>query len=132
MSWNKTGYPKSSFMLANSDTTAGTMGVTVFADELVVSKGPNYCVDVGAANALVATISAVIPGIKVHPYVGMSVIVKTSAALQAGVNTFNLNGHGTNSIVKQSNYAGNLQTIIAAGAMLELVFDGTRWQAVGY
>ena len=121
-------------MFANSDVTAGAMGVTVFMDEAVISKGPNYCEDHGSANALSATITSVITGIKIHPYTGMDVIVKTANALQAGANTFNLNGHGTDAITSQNAGSGahNLQTIIAAGAMLELIFDGTSWQAVGY
>jgi hypothetical protein len=126
MSYNKKGYPKTGF---TSD-----LGTTVFADEIVVSKGPNFCVDAGAANALVATITTVVPGTTVHPYVGMSVIVKTSNALRRGANTFNLNSHGADSIISQNagNTNANIGTIIAAGAMLKLIFDGTYWQAIGY
>jgi hypothetical protein len=62
----------------------------------------------------------------------MSVILKTSAALQKGANTFNLNSHGTDAIVSGHNPSNNISTVIAAGAMLHLVFDGTSWQAVGY
>ena len=107
-------------------------GTTVFMDEAVVSTGPNYAVAGGTNNALTATITSVTSGTLITPIVGTSVILKTMYSLQKGANTFNLNGHGTNSIVSQHNVATNIETIIAAGAMLELIFDGTYWQAVGY
>ena len=130
--YNKVGFPKTSFMLAGSVTTAGAMGTTVFADEIVVGKGPNFADDAGAANALVATITSTVAGVLVPPTVGMMVILKTRNALQRGANTFNLNSSGAKSIVKLNNYAQNLDTVVAAGAMLTLIYDGTRWQAVGY
>jgi len=135
--FNKTGYPKTGFSSAKTIVAAGAIGTTVFFDEVVTTFGPNYCIDAGAANALVATLTAIVSGVlpsrTIHPEAGMRVIVKTRNALQAGANTFNLNSHGTDSIVKQSSgaLAHNLTTVIASGAMLEMVFDGTYWQVVG-
>jgi hypothetical protein len=137
MSYNKVGYPKTGFTSARTTVAAGAAGTTVFMDEVVVTKGPNFASGGGAANALVATITSIVAGVNSHagntiPETGTCVILKTAYALQAGANTFNLNSHGADSIVSQHNNATNIETIIAAGAMLELIFDGTNWQAVGY
>ena len=133
-SYNKIDYPKTSFMQVFSQTTAGALGTTVFMDEAVISVGPNFAEDAGAANALVATVTSPISGVLIYPLVGTTVILKTANALQAGANTFNFNGHGTDAITSQQSgsNARNLKTIITAGAVLELIFDGTQWQAVGY
>jgi hypothetical protein len=130
MSYNKKGYPKTNFMKTQTSVVSG-VGTTVFMDELVLTKGPNYCADNGAANALVATITDIMVGVGIHPDVGTVVIIKTANALQAGANTFNLNRHGADSIVRQNKPTLNLPTIIAAGAMLKLIFDGTSWQTSG-
>ena len=129
--YNQTGYPKLGLTSVTSYVAAGA-GTTVFMDEAVISSGPNFVEGAGAANALTATMTDIVAGTSIHPRVGTMVLVKTGYALQIGANTFNLNSHGTDSIVSAHNYATNLDTIIAAGAMLLLAFDGTRWQAVGY
>lgn len=131
--FNKIGNPKAGFTSATETCVIPGVGTTCFFDDIVVRTGPNLCFDAGAANALVATLTDIMAGTSIKPDVGTCVIVKTGNALQAGANTFNLNGHGTHSIVKQCSGSGakNLQTIIAAGAMIMLIYDGTYWQFVG-
>jgi hypothetical protein len=133
MPYTGAGFPKTSLSSLVSFTTAGAIGTTVFMDEAVLSVGPNYCVDAGAANALTATITAVTAGVKVYPETGMKIILKTNNALQAGANTLNLNGQGTKSIKSQRSgtNARDINTTIIAGAMLEMIYDGTYWRVVG-
>lgn len=98
---------------------------TIYTDKQTSGQAENYITDTGAANALVGTLTT-IDGSSVALNAGLRVTLKTSNALQAGANTFNLNGGGVKDITTTS--LRNLKTIVVAGAILDMVYDGTRWQ----
>lgn len=99
-----------------------------YADGLITAVGQNYVVDVGASNALVGTLSAITPGATVAVAAGLRILLKSSNSLQVGANTLNLNATGAKSIVNIS--GKSIRTTIAAGAMLDLAYDGTNWQLI--
>lgn len=85
----------------------------------------------GANNALVAALLDA-GGNAVTVAAGLRVSIKLGHTLQAGANTFNLNGHGTDSIKKSSNPATDLSVTAASGSILTMIFDGTVWQVQGH
>lgn len=98
---------------------------TLWADAITVATGPNFLIESGAANGLTATLTTVIAGVKITVATGLRVLVKTRNTLQAGANTFNLNGHGADPI--KNVFGTNLNTAVGAGVILDMVFDGTNW-----
>lgn len=98
---------------------------TIYTDKQTSGQSENYITDTGTANALVGTLTT-IDGSNVAVADGLRVTLKTANALQVGANTFNLNGSGAKDITTIS--LRNLKTIVVAGAILDLAYDGTRWQ----
>ncbi len=94
----------------------------------VSATGPNYVVGSGSsANTIVGALTDG-AGTAVPLAAGLHVLVKADSTLQAGANTFNLNGGGAVAIV--TNTGRNLKTIYLTGAILDLVYDGTNWQMI--
>jgi hypothetical protein len=88
------------------------------------SGANNYASDTGLANAYVVTLSpvpvALIPGLMVRFIVGHT---------NTGASTLNVNGTGALTITIDGTnlpYAGQ----ISAGALVNVVFDGTSWQII--
>jgi hypothetical protein len=59
----------------------------------------------------------------------LRVSVKLAHTLQAGANTFALNGAPL-AIKSHRNTANNIATAYASGAVVELIYDGTQWEDV--
>lgn len=108
-------------------TSVGT--TTTYMDKVRSGESMNYITDTGAANALVGSLTA-IDGSNITVQDGLRVLVKTANALQAGANTFNLNGGGVKDIVKGRS-GNNLQSAVLAGAILDMVYNGTKWLIIG-
>ncbi len=122
-----------------SQSTLGPKGApTTFIPKLTGSitgvvtaeQDYNYITDTGSANTLVGTLTDA-TGVLVTVQAGLRVLLKTANATQVGANTFNLNSHGADALVQGSGTNSNLKTVFAAGAIMDLVFDGTRWQMLG-
>lgn len=97
---------------------------------LVSAQGINYIVGSGSsANTAVGTLNDA-NGTAMPVAAGLRVLYKMDSTFQAGANTFNLNSHGTDSVVQGTGTNSNLKTIFAAGAILDMAFDGTRWQVL--
>jgi hypothetical protein len=120
--------PFTSFMVA-----VGTS--TVYVDSLVDRQGINYIgADTGSSNALAGALYDSL-GNLITATTGMRVTLRTSNDITKGTAcTFALSGGSAAAVVPQSNYANVTMaaTTIRAGAMLDMIFDGTRWQVVGY
>lgn len=110
-------------MSAKSGLTS-PLGTIVYIDSAVVGVCPNFIEDGGASNALTATLQT-IDGSSVTLQAGLRLLLKSANTLQAGANTLALNGGSTKSI-KNIN-GNNIKTTTAAGAMLDMVYDGTNW-----
>lgn len=82
------------------------------------------------ANAPTATLTDA-AGNNITVQAGLRVTLTLAAGLQAGANTFNLNSHGTDSIKLSTNPATDLSTAYATGGVIDLLFNGTVWLAMG-
>lgn len=77
--------------------------------------------ETGANNA----IAGALPGVTLVP--GLMVVIQLAHTLQAGANTFNLNGGGALAIKSHSNVATDIGTAYAATGIIDLVYNGTLW-----
>lgn len=87
------------------------------------SGGTEYFIGLesGANNA----ITGALPG--VPQSAGVVVAIKLSHTLQAGANTFALNGATAANIKSHYNVSNNIGTAYAATGTVRLMFDGTQW-----
>ena len=125
-----TGTPGTS---GNNQVTVGGGATSVVGVNAVARtyQAWNYiATESGANNALVAALTDA-AGSNVTVAAGLSVAIKLAHTLQAGANSFNLNGHGTDAIKKASAPASDVAVVAASGSIIHLVFDGTVWQVVG-
>ncbi len=107
-------------------TSAATLNAVVRSYQQI-----NYiATETGANNALVAALLDA-SGNSVTVAAGLAIALKSSHTLQAGANTLNLNGHGTDSIKKASAPGTDVAVVAANGSILHMIFDGTVWQMVG-
>jgi hypothetical protein len=85
--------------------------------------GPiNYiATETGANNAIAGALAGV------TLQAGLEVSVKLAHTLQAGANTFNLNGGGAVAIKSHYNIANNIATVYAATGVITMIYDGTEW-----
>ena len=81
----------------------------------------------GASNAIVASLVDN-PGANVPTAAGLCVKVKLGHTLQAGANTFALNGGTAVSIKSNRNSANNIAAVWAIGGIVPLCYDGTVWR----
>ncbi len=102
---------------------AGRTSVATFA----ALQTENYIAsETGANNAIAgALVDAV--AVAVPLATGLKVVVQLAHTLQAGANTFNLNGGGALGIKSSRNVANNIGTAYAATGVIILLYDGTRW-----
>lgn len=110
-------------MTAKSGFTS-PLGTQVYINSGVLGVTFNFVQDTGSANTLAGTLTN-IDGSSITLASGLRVLVKANNTLQAGANTFNLNAGGAVNI-KNIN-SNNLKTTTAAGALLDMVYDGTNW-----
>lgn len=87
----------------------------------------NYIASETGANNAIAGALTDAAGTAVPLAAGLRVIVKLGHTLQAGANTFNLNGGGAVNIKSSRNVANNIGTAYAATGVIDLLYDGTQW-----
>ncbi len=125
-----TGVPVTSgnnrLTIGGGATSAATLNAVVRSYQQV-----NYiATESGANNALVASLLDA-SGASVTVAAGLAIAIKCAHTLQAGANTLNLNGHGTDSIKKASAPGTDVAVVAASGSIIHMIFDGTVWQVVG-
>lgn len=90
-----------------------------------LSNTYNYIgTETGAANAIAGTLTGVTLGS------GLRVTVQLAHTLQAGADTFALNGGAAVAIKSSRNTANNIATAYAAAGSITLLYDGTQWEDV--
>lgn len=103
--------------------SATSVGVTTLQDvNYVVGSGSSANTAVGTlldANAVGIPLAA-----------GLRVTYKMDSTFQVGANTFNLNGSGTKAVLAPG--LRNIKTVVVAGAILDLIYDGTQWQVLNF
>lgn len=120
----------------NNEALHVDAGVAMF-DESISALGssstftvvPNFAQAAGSANAITATITDV-AGTNLVLTEGLRVVLDlNSRTLQAGANTFNLNGGGALSIVSHYVVGNNIGTAYSANGFIELMYNssGTVW-----
>lgn len=101
----------------------GTEQLRLSANGTSIFIGPNYiAVENGANNAIAGSVPAV-------PLIaGLQVQILLAHTLVAGGNTFAYNGGAALAIKSHRNVANNIGTGYAAGGIITLMYDGTRWE----
>ena len=120
---------------ATAPTTNTTGGISVARLDVsgasVTAQGVNYVTAGGSNNAWTATLTDK-AGTAIPLAAGLTVLVFGSTlTLQAGANTFNLNGGGAVSVKKASAPTVDLATAIAANGIVLLAYNGTSWLQIG-
>jgi len=88
---------------------------------------PNFiALETGTTNAIAGALLNA-QGNPIAPTLGLKVVVYLVNSLQAGANTFDLNGTGPVAIKSNRNPANNIAVAYAIGAMVELIYDTIRW-----
>ena len=119
-------YTKTTQSRANKFNT-GTTTAPVFT-VLNVGNLTNYiATENGANNAIAGTLTDS-SGTNITLVAGVRVLIKLAHTLQAGANTFNLNGGGAVAIKSHLDVANDIATAYAVGSIVSLVYDGTQWQ----
>jgi hypothetical protein len=94
---------------------------------LVAYQTPNYIAsEIGANNAIAGALTNVF-GSNVTQAAGLCVTVKLAHTLQAGANSFALNGATAVAIKSHFNAANNIATAYAATGTIQLCYDGTEY-----
>lgn len=108
-------------------SNTGTTTAPVFT-VLNVGNLTNYiATENGANNAIAGTLTDS-SGTNITLVAGVRVLIKLAHTLQAGANTFNLNGGGAVAIKSHLDVANDIATAYAVGSIVSLVYDGTQWQ----
>ena len=87
----------------------------------------NYIASETGANNAIAGALLNSDGSAVALAAGLQLVVKLGHTLQAGANTFNLNGGGAVNIKSHFNVSNNIATAYAATGIITLLYDGTEW-----
>lgn len=97
-----------------------------------LGKEFNYvATETGAANAITFTLQDA-DGDDVALTAGLAVRVKLGTTFAKDTaSTVVMNGTSKN-VFNQSNPASNVHTAILSGGIVEIIYDGTQWQMVGY
>lgn len=82
----------------------------------------------GANNAITANLVDQ-AGTAITLAAGLKITLKLAHSLQAGANTFTLNGAGGAKAIKSHNNPGNdIATAYVSGGIIDMIYDGTQWQ----
>lgn len=122
-----TGTPATS---GNNRVTIGggsTSAVTINAP-FSSYKAMNYISSETGGNNAIAGALTNASGTNITLAEGLAVSIKLAHTLQAGANTFDLNGGGAVAIKKHTNPASDLSTAYASGGIIQLIYDGSVWQ----
>lgn len=122
-----TGTPATS---GNNRVTIGggsTSAVTINAP-FSSYKAMNYISSETGGNNAIAGALTNAAGTNITLAEGLAVSIKLAHTLQAGANTFDLNGGGAVAIKKHTNPASDLSTAYASGGIIQLIYDGSVWQ----
>lgn len=98
------------------------------SDGAITATKINYIAsETGATNAIIGALvdSA---GNAIPLAAGLSVSILLAHTLQAGANTFALNGGAAKNIKSHFNVANNIGTAYAVGSIVGLIYDGTQFQ----
>ena len=107
----------------------GNVSSVGFTGATTEAVNPNYiATETGATNAIAGSLTDTSGG-NVTLAAGLQVKVLLAHTLQAGANTFALNGTAKN-IKSSRNTANNIGTAYATGGTITMVYDGTQWQDV--
>lgn len=94
---------------------------------LYFRRADNYIgTESGANNAITANLTDA-KGNTIPLTAGLEVKIKIAHSLQAGANTFAVNGTSKN-IKSHNNPANNIGTAYVSGSIVHLMYDGTQWQ----
>jgi hypothetical protein len=100
-------------------TAIGTPTDSMFA--AYTSRSYFIATETGANNAIAASYAGL------PPIPGITVSVRVAHSLQAGANTFNLNGTGAKPIRSSYNPNLNIANAYVVNAVINLQYDGTNW-----
>lgn len=104
----------------------GTLTLGVSTGTLTGYHAANYIGTESGANNAIAGALVDAAGSNIALAAGLKVIVKLAHTLQAGANTFVLNGT-SKSIKSHFNVSNNIGTAYAATGIIELIYDGAEW-----
>lgn len=117
-----------------SAPTTNTTGVIRAGGTPVVSSSapifytaPNYIATETGSNNAIAGALVDATGTNVPLAAGLRVLILLAHTLQAGANTFALNGTAKN-LKSHLNPANNIATAYVSGSLVDMVYDGTQWQ----
>lgn len=123
---NNPGFTTSTSNLIDPLHVAGK----VSSSTLVSAKTENWIPsETGSNNAIAGALTDAL-GNNVAQSAGLRVSILLAHTLQAGGNTFALNGGAAKAIKKSSDPTANIGTAYAAGSILTLLYDGTVYQDV--
>lgn len=122
-----TGTPGTS---GNNRLTMGGGSTSKVTMNAVVSsyQETNYIASETGANNAIAGALTDASGTNVTLAAGLRVVILLAHTLQAGANTFALNGGLAKDIKSHNNPANNIGTAYAVGGLVDLMYDGTQWQ----
>jgi hypothetical protein len=95
--------------------------------QLTTNKTENYIASETGANNAIAGALLDAAGVAVPLSAGLLVTILLGHTLQAGANTFALNGGAAKNIKSHRNAANNIATAYAATGIVTMVYDGTEW-----
>lgn len=123
--------------MAQTNLTAKTgftspLGTQVYINSGVVGVTFNLIQDTGSSNALAGALKD-IAGDSVSLATGLRLSLRTANDITINTaTTFNLNAGGTKVLGRQTRPGFTLSTTIVAGAIVDMVYDGTQWEVIGY
>jgi hypothetical protein len=110
--------------------TLGSVYQASFTNTVQQALVSNYISSETGSNNAPAGALLDLSGVAVPLAAGLRIVVKLAHTLQAGANTFVLNG--TSKAIKSGfNTANNIASAIASGSIVTLTYDGTQWQFLG-
>lgn len=110
--------------LAGDSAAAPTLNTT---GGLTTARATNYIATETGSNNAIAGALLDATGAAVPQVAGLRVTVKLAHTLQAGANTFALNGGSATGIKSHLNVANNIAAAYAATGIIDLFFDGTEY-----
>lgn len=121
-----TGVPA---MFQNTGTAAAPVWTSITTSlGGVLAIGPNYIASETGANNAIAGALVDPSGSNVALSAGLMVTIKLAHSLQAGANTFALNGGTAKAIKSHNNPASDVAVAYVSGGLITLMYDGTLWQ----
>lgn len=113
---------------ANVIAVGGASSKVGFNGTVTTYQAINYQgTEGGADNAITANLVDQV-GTAITLVAGLRMILKLAHSLQAGANTFVLNGAGgTKAIKSHNNPANGIGTAYVSGGIIDMIYDGTQW-----